>query len=369
MKVWMRFITYLTLGLLIFCAYFYYSLPFFLRILLPQNNGETVIDLQDVMSIPDTLRLIGGFLICFLSAAILLSLFLVMPIINLISAIQFISEEKVNSRSRRQPLGGKVANFLFKEVFHTVENLEKRLDFAEKERQVIEDAKQTWIEGVSHDLKTPLSYITGYSSLLLNPEYNFTKSELKSYLATIYDKGQEMVGLIDDLNFSFILDSGYLLPLHREYVNPSTQLLKIVESLDTNKLRDKYQFIFTAPKQPFLFWLDTKLFKRAMTNLVFNCIEHNPPGTIVRVSCDEDAEGNMIIVIEDNGLGMNNATLKHCLNKHYSRSEGGRSGKGLGLYIVKNILDAHRASMTIASQEKKGTQIRLVFTRDTQSIH
>jgi len=106
---------------------------------------------------------------------------------------------------------------------------------------------------------------------------------------------------------------------------------------------------------------------RALFNLVQNSMEHTPSGTAVRLSCGHKPDGSAFLAVEDDGGGMDEDRLRRCLDKHYS-GNGMRPGKGLGLFIVKSIADAHEAELTIESGNGCGTSLRLVFPKNSSRI-
>lgn len=367
MKIWVRFILYATIGLLFFCVYFALVLPTILHALMPNGPWQTVYVVQGTQDLSATLLFIVAFLFCFVSAGALFSLFLVLPVSQLITTIRNIDVKDQKTkfpRPSQKPHGGKIAKFLFHDVFNTVENLKHRLELAEKERAVTEEAKRAWLAGVSHDLKTPLSYITGYSSLLLSPEHSFDKDEQLHHLTKIYEKGQQINELIDDLNLSFMLDNGTPLPVKRERENLVDLIRNAVAVFTDDKRWEAYRFIFTDPNQSLFICLDKKLMTRAISNLIQNCIDHNPPGTTVCLFCDKTDDEIIFITIDDDGHGMDSVTLHNCLKKHYSSSDDAYPGKGLGLSIVKSIITAHEAELTVDSKEGQGTHVRILFDRN-----
>ena len=360
MKIWIRFVLYSTLGLLFFCAYFVFVLPSIVHWLAPAASWQTHLEIPGVYDASEAVQLAGVFLLCFVPAAVVFSVFLVMPVFGLISSIRRLEANDLETREIR---GGNVAGLLFREVFSTVEKLKIRLEAAEQERHAAEAAKRAWLEGVTHDLKTPLSYVTGYSSLLLAPGYAFEKDELHTHLSTMYSKARQMSELIDDLNLSFLLDSGNPLPVCRERVDPSKLMQRVADSFAADTRWNAYHIDSIVSEGVFFLWLDTKLVARALFNLVQNCVDHTPPGTIVRLACGTTPDGSAFISVQDNGGGMDENMLKRCLDKHYS-GNGVCPGKGLGLFIVKCIADAHGAGLTVESSQNRGTSIRLTFPEE-----
>ncbi len=119
------------------------------------------------------------------------------------------------------------------------------LEQADLERNQLEEAKKNWIRGVSHDLKTPLSYVIGYSALLLSEEYTWNEAETNNFLNLIHSKGEYMTEMIGDLNLSFKLNEiGTKVPLTTTSYNIVDSMQKPIADIMNNPKAFKYDFSF-----------------------------------------------------------------------------------------------------------------------------
>ena len=361
MKIWLRFALYFTAGLLFFAIFLAFIFPFLLGIFIPQMNLAFVVEEGHYYA---TLLMFILFVFCLLTGSLLFSLMFVKPVLQIISSIQNLAaDNQIDNDYESDSNGNKfrLTSILFKEIVSSIQTLANNLQQAKQERAELEQAKKSWIMGVSHDLKTPLSYITGYSSLLLTPDHSFTSEEYEKYLAEIYHKGIYISELIEDLNLSFYLSETKILTLNKEPVELVQFIQSIINDITHNPKSAHYDFSFISKETILNTEIDKKLIHRALYNLLINCIEHNPAHTRIIISLRKNQQQQILLDIQDNGVGMNKKTLENCLNMHYSKSKANHYGKGIGLYVVKNILDAHQAELSIQSELHSGTHIQIIL--------
>ena len=364
MKIWLRFALYFTAGLLFFALFLAFAFPFLLKIVFPDelHSISFVVENEHYYS---ALLVLVIFVFCLLSGSLLFSLLFVKPVLQIISSIQNLAiDNQTNSYFKTEQNGSKfkLTSILFKEVLSSIQTLANNLRQAEQERVELEQAKRNWIKGISHDLKTPLSYITGYSSLLLTPSHGFTSDEREKYLAEIYCKGIYISELIEDLNLSFYLKDKKALQLNYEVVELVNFIQIIINEIARMPISLSYDFSFMPEETTVFAKIDRKLMYRVLYNLLVNSVEHNPPNTRIRISLARNEKRQVLLSIQDNGTGMDQETIDHCVNMHYSKNNSGHFNKGIGLYIVKNILDAHQADFIIHSQPDAGTQIQIILS-------
>lgn len=129
------------------------------------------------------------------------------PIVYIVSSLKQLANGNYHSFQRPKTKNDKITGIyaLFSDVILHLEQLAHRLREAETERNRLDTMKKEWLAGISHDLKTPLTYITGYSTLLLSNDYEWTADDNQNFLQEIQQKGQHMEELINDLNVSFSL--------------------------------------------------------------------------------------------------------------------------------------------------------------------
>ena len=223
-------------------------------------------------------------------------------------------------------------------------------------------ARANWISGISHDIRTPLSMVLGYSSSL---ETNNTLSEeQQEKVAAIRQQAAKIKYLIEDLNLTAKLEYD-MQPLRVEKIHLVELARQVVcEFLDSN-LDDSFSIDFITDSDSELLYIngDETLLKRAITNLIQNSIGHNPSGCeiTVSVSCNNQ---NATVIIADNGIGIPAQKLKELNSKtHYMESTDEKLNlrHGLGMLLVRQIVDAHHGVIKIESKPQEGFKTTLTF--------
>ena len=223
-------------------------------------------------------------------------------------------------------------------------------------------ARANWISGISHDIRTPLSMVLGYSSSL---ETNNTLSEeQQEKVAAIRQQAAKIKYLIEDLNLTAKLEYD-MQPLRVEKIHLVELARQVVcEFLDSN-LDNSFSIDFITDSDSELLYIngDETLLKRAITNLIENSIGHNPSGCeiTVSVSCNNQ---NATVIIADNGIGIPAQKLKELNTKtHYMESTDEKLNlrHGLGMLLVRQIVDAHHGVIKIESKPQEGFKTTLTF--------
>ena len=223
-------------------------------------------------------------------------------------------------------------------------------------------ARANWISGISHDIRTPLSMVLGYSSSL--ETNNTLNAEQQEKVAAIRQQAAKIKYLIEDLNLTAKLEYD-MQPLRVEKIHLVELARQVVcEFLDSN-LDDSFSIDFITDSDSELLYLngDETLLKRAITNLIENSIGHNPSGCeiTVSVSCNNQ---NATVIIADNGIGIPAQKLKELNSKtHYMESTDEKLNlrHGLGMLLVRQIVDAHHGVIKIESKPQEGFKTTLTF--------
>lgn len=349
-----RFITYFTAGLFLFLFYFIAMFTLLLGVINPEAMATFSVEV-------DFYSLII-FAFCFLTGGTIFSFLLVQPISRIITSISELSDNNYASTSKSFANDGKLKwyYFLYKEVIVNIKTLGNALQQNAVDREKIESAKNDWLAGISHDLKTPLSYINGYTSLLLNEKHYFSESERRAYLKEIYEKGFYIEELINDMNHSFFWDSTGNLELKYSQIDIVSFLQNVLADVASSPKAVNNQFAFQSESEHTERMIDEGLMNRAIHNLLMNCIDHNPSDTKIEVSLKRTAKG-VCIEIVDNGIGMNEETTVHIFDKYFSKKDKHAENKGLGMYIAKQIIEAHKGKISIFSAEGMGTTVQILM--------
>lgn len=225
-------------------------------------------------------------------------------------------------------------------------------------------ARANWISGISHDIRTPLSMVLGYSSSLETS--NTLNAEQQEKVVAIRQQATKIKNLIEDLNLTSKLEYD-MQPLRVEKIYLVELARQVVcEFLDSN-LDSSFSIDFITDSDSELFYMngDEALLKRAIINLIQNSIGHNPSGCeiTVSVSCNNQ---NATVVIADNGIGVSAEKLKELNSKtHYMESTDEKLNlrHGLGVLLVRQIIDAHHGTMKIESSPQEGFKTTLTFLK------
>lgn len=240
-------------------------------------------------------------------------------------------------------------------------------DSVKKASQILSrqnEARANWISGVSHDIRTPLSMIMGYAGRISSDKA--TSDTIREQADIIRQQSIKIKDLVQDLNLVSQLEYE-MQPLHRETVRLSKLLRSYVVELLNGGLPDTYPIeIEIAPiAETVTTECDARLITRAINNLVQNSIRHNPKGCEIKLSLNE-FQNMLELTVQDNGVGLSTEKLQKLEKKlHYMKSTDERLDlrHGLGLLLVRQIVEAHNGTMKIESKEQTGYKTILAFSK------
>ncbi|MRN53953.1 sensor histidine kinase [Paenibacillus sp. LC-T2] len=249
---------------------------------------------------------------------------------------------------------------LYKELIIQLHTLSDVLEKSKQDRIQLDEMKREWIAGISHDLKTPLTYIKGYSSMMLSPQYDWTTEEKTKFLMEIEQKADHMQDLIGDLNLSFRLDEQQT-PLKWEQTDLIEFVRRIVADVTNDPRAAGYNLSLETTGSHIETMLDVKLLQRALHNLILNAILHNPPGTNVTIHILQDT--HLHIVIADDGKGMSEEGVDRLFDKYYRGTSTDilSEGTGLGMAIARQLVLAHGGDINVTSRLNEGTSISVTL--------
>ena len=224
------------------------------------------------------------------------------------------------------------------------------------------EARANWISGVSHDIRTPLSMIMGYAGRIAANEA--TTDKVREQAEIVRKQSVKIKELVQDLNLVSQLEYE-MQPLHKEQIRLSKLIRSYVAELLNSGISDAYTIeIDIAPEaENAMLECDARLISRAINNLVQNSIKHNPQGCKILLSL-KYTEETLTLSVADNGVGLTPEKLQELEEKpHYMESTDERLDlrHGLGLLLVRQIVEAHGGSMRMDSISNQGCQTTLSF--------
>lgn len=231
---------------------------------------------------------------------------------------------------------------------------EQELEKARKAMLEEKEIRQEFFVNVSHELKTPITSIKGYSELLAQG-FVTTEEEREEFYRRILSEANSMCELIEDSLEISRLESKEVQP-KRTTIRVCLLLEEIMDSL--RPMAEQYRIVLHKECEPMTIYADVKQMTTLLKNLIANGIKYNRSGGEVWVYALKQNE-KMMLVVKDNGIGIGEEDQKHIFERFY-RVDKGRSrktgGTGLGLSIVKHIVKYNGGTIEVESKLGKGSR-------------
>ncbi len=230
-----------------------------------------------------------------------------------------------------------------------------------------EKRKEEFLKMVSHELKTPVTSIRGYTQLLLsmikgNETVKSSNIPLESSLTRIDNQTNRLIRLITEmLDLSRIEDSQLVLQKTKfnlnELVEHTVQDIKITNPLSEIKIEHDFNSIIFADKERI---------EQVLINFITNSIKYSPNSKIVEIKIFQEEEGKVSVSVRDFGIGISKQHLKKIFTRFYrvdGKNEETFSGFGIGLFLVNEIIERHNGTIKVKSKKGKGSEF--IFTLNT----
>ncbi|GEM_PF-2139202 len=230
----------------------------------------------------------------------------------------------------------------------------------------IDRMKTEFISTAAHELRTPLTSIQGFSEILLTRE-NLDENEQKKYLSYINRQAVKLAKIVGDLLDIARIESGKGFTISRENCSLEKLFSDVVPYFENLGLKQRFEV--RLPGKPVSFFADISLMEQVLKNLLSNAIKYSPGGGIIKISGDED-NGFVKISVEDQGIGMTTEQSSKIFEKFYraDASDSAPEGTGLGMTIVKYIVETHGGKIWIESVYGDGTKVFFTIPLEEFSI-
>ena len=224
-----------------------------------------------------------------------------------------------------------------------------------------QQAQRDFIANVSHDLKTPLTSIQGYSQALLDGTASTPERQQRAALV-ISQEAQRLSNLVEEVIDLARLESGRL-TLHLQPTNLNDLVTDVVEAFAPRSEAAHVRLVWTPPATALTVTADGDRLRRALSNLVDNALKHTPQdGAITlgltRLAAPAGRGAQVQVSVTDSGPGIAPEEQRRIFERFYrvDRARSGREGSGLGLAIVKDIVEAHGGSVGVESVVGNGSR-------------
>jgi len=245
---------------------------------------------------------------------------------------------------------------------------------AREELQHLNQAKTEFLNLASHQLRTPTSVIKGVASMMKGGSFNgFPEDKKKTFIEGLYEKSLKLEDIINDiLNASEMTSTKFKLTLERAgSVDPETLIGEIVKGFEPKLIERQIELNIEVKDKPLpKIFCQQEFLKEALSNLIENAIKYTPSEKSDRYSRDirqgkaqinvsvYKKDEDVIFEVKDNGIGIPKEEISG-LFKKFQRGSNARNmytdGSGLGLYIVKEIIEGHGGKVWVESELNKGS--------------
>jgi signal transduction histidine kinase len=233
-------------------------------------------------------------------------------------------------------------------------------------KEAIEDANHAKLEflaKVSHELRTPLNAIIGFSELIMRDVLGPLGNEkYRSYIEDIHMSGRHLLDVINDILDFAKAEAGKLL-LQESEVDVGEVVVSLNRLIGPRARDAGIELNDRLPADLPRLWCDERKLKQMLLNLLTNAVKFTPAGGHINISAAAGSEG-FICTITDTGIGIGDADLERVLEPFVqAETTLGRrqEGTGLGLPLVKAMIEIHGGRIDLQSELNKGTTVRLIF--------
>ena len=259
-------------------------------------------------------------------------------------------------------------------IYSTISRREKRMETEKIKAEEGSRAKSVFLSNMSHDIRTPMNAIMGYSDLAVKDGVTF--DEMKEYLRKIRESGKQLLALINSILEMSRIESG---KMQMDLVE--TDLRKTIEEagdlFETQMLEKNIDFaVDVSGIKDNWVYCDKTLLNRVLLNLVSNAYKFTPPEGKIRIVAEEKERKNediasYSIIVSDNGIGMSEEFASKVFEefeRERTSTVSGIQGTGLGMSITKSIVDLMGGTIEVKTAPGKGTEFSIFLELSLCSI-
>lgn len=250
--------------------------------------------------------------------------------------------------------------------------LENRKVSHEREEAAIlaknEQLRANLLRSISHDLRTPLTSISGNAGILLSNEDAIEKSKRKILYEDIYDDSLWLINLVENLlSVTRIEDGSMSLKMSAELLEEVIQ-----EALNhINRKSVEHKITINQTDEFIMAKMDARLIVQVVINIVDNAIKYTPPNSEINISTFKKGE-KVVVEISDNGAGISNEDKKKIFDMFYTSTTqivDSRRSLGLGLALCKSIINAHGGTISVRDNVPNGTVFSFTLLAQEVTLH
>ncbi|MFZ5791853.1 MAG: sensor histidine kinase [Pseudomonadota bacterium] len=224
--------------------------------------------------------------------------------------------------------------------------------------------KSSFLANMSHELRTPLNAIIGFAEIMRGEVLGPLPERYKGYAEDILSSGNHLLGMVNDLLDMAKIEAGRY-ELHEAWIRIGDALSAVARILRGSAERNGLTLVVESDAAAELrLQVDERAFRQMLLNLLSNAIKFTGPGGLVTASAVPVAGGALRVEVADSGIGMSPEHIRIALTPFGQVSvdlNRRHQGTGLGLPLVKSLMELHGGRLEIASELGEGTRVTLLF--------
>ena len=338
------------------------ALTFFLMFGVAMFQGERLLSVYgiDVMNLTNEIKiLLIDALFCMICILVITGIILGFWLVSGISSpIENLTKATKNIRDGNLDFEVKVEGVQeIQELCKDFEEMRVKLKLANEEKLEADRQNRELISNISHDLKTPITAVKGYVEGIMDGVAD-TPEKMDRYIRTIYNKANEMDRLINELTFYSKINTNRI-PYNFNKVNVRDYFEDAAEEIEYDLTAKNVEFEYQNAVAPEVMVIaDVEQMRRVINNIVGNSVKYMDKDEKKISLHIRDAGDEIEVSITDNGKGIPSKDIGNIFNRFYradTSRNSGQGGSGIGLSIVKKIMEDHGGRVWAESKEGEGT--------------
>ena len=244
-------------------------------------------------------------------------------------------------------------------------NVERFRHLAEAAREA-NQAKSDFLANMSHELRTPLNAIIGFSELITGKMFGPISARYVEYAQDIHASGSHLLSIVSD-----VLDLSKIEAGQRSLSDSVVDLYEAAESslrlVRGRAENGRIRLVNGVPRDLPHVHADERAVRQILLNLLSNGVKFTPEGGRVAVTAEARSDGSLTVCVDDTGIGISPENIPRALAP-FSQVDNSltrrHAGTGLGLPLVKSLIELHRGTLELVSEEGKGTLATIMFPAD-----
>lgn len=228
----------------------------------------------------------------------------------------------------------------------------------------VDQMKDDFISMASHELRTPVTGIKGYVSMILDGTYGQVSDQVKTSLSIVENATDRLAVLVDDLLNVSRIEQGRI-KITMEALNIAPIVKEIITELSVQAVAKKLELVYNPFQENFPpINIDPERLKQILINLIGNAIKYTPKGRVEVIIAEKSRGKTLEIKIKDTGIGMSAKDREKLFQKFYRVQNAATkeiTGTGLGLWITKQLVELMGGTIMVDSMENSGTQFTIEF--------